>query len=241
MLRNVLCIAGAVILACAARADDAFRVFDAQGRMVEAKVLHVDFQRGTVELELRGGQKKKVKPSIFSKEDQQYIMDFGAIQEFRSSRLKVELEKKTLDKRREMLGSQSAIRRDTDVLCYEVKVLNRTAVRFDDLEVQYNIFYEQEELTPGASIAKDLSSKGSEKLVLDKQKSKVFQTGPYEVYNQRLAGGYDGYVGGAPTNQSGKSKGIWLKLYLKTKSGQTAVKDVANPKTAISQYTWQSP
>ena len=217
-----------------------FRIFEAQGRAIEAKVVHVDLSRGTVELELRNNQRKKVKASIFTKEDQAYLLDWHRVREFRSSRLKVEPVKNVVDKQKEMLGSQSAIRRDTDIIRYDINLANRTGATLGKVWIEYNIFYEQEELKPGRNETSRRYVSGKIELEpLAPGEKRTVHTDVYKIYNQRLAGGYDYYTGGAPTNQSGKSKGIWIKLYLETESGLKAVLDICEPKTTGSQFTWQ--
>jgi hypothetical protein len=221
--------------------ESAFRVFEAQGRAVEARIIQVDPSRGMVELELRNKQRKKVKVAIFREVDQDYIRDWNVVQEFMSQSFKIEPVKNIMGTKKEMLGSQKAIRRDTKQICYDIKISNRTGVSIDGLTLKYNIFYEQEELGRGDNIQTKRYVYGSDDLtVLNARQNKEVQTKVFEVYNQRLAGGYDEYTGGSPTNQSGKTKGIWIKVFLKTPSGLTATREVCLPKTMKNQLSWQS-
>lgn len=154
--------------------------------------------------------------------------------------MKVEPVKNVVDKRKEMLGSQSAIRRDTDVIQYDITIANRTGSRLQKVWMEYNIFYEQEELAPGKNETHRRYVSGKIDLAaLKKGDKKMVHTETYEVYNQRLAGGYDSYSGGSPTNQSGKSKGIWIKLYIETETGLKAVRDICMPKATMTQFAWQ--
>ena len=110
------------------------------------------------------------------------------------------------------------------------------------MTIAYNIFYEQEELGQKKNVTKRLYVDGTLKIEPLAPRQKVLvQTEKYEVYNQRLAGGYDGYVGGAPTHQSGKSKGVWLKVYLKTSSGLSATREVCLPKNTSKLFAWKTP
>jgi hypothetical protein len=67
-------------------AKDEFRVFTTQDdRVVSARIINVDRQRGVVELELENKRRKKVKPSVFTEADQAYIHDWNLCKTFMSS------------------------------------------------------------------------------------------------------------------------------------------------------------
>ncbi len=134
----------ALSIVAAVAQENSFRIYDVQGRSLEAKLLQVDNRRGMVELELRNTQRKKVKVSIFSKADQEYFRDWHVVQEFQSARLKIEAKKKIVNSRMEMV--QGAVRRDIDEICYEITVNNRTEISIGDITVEYNIYAEQQVL-----------------------------------------------------------------------------------------------
>lgn len=150
------------------------------------------------------------------------------------------VEKNILNKRKEMDGSQKGILRETESICYDLKINNNTGITIDGLTVAYNIFYEQEEVGNGQNDTKRFFVDGVLKVEpLPPRKKVLVQTEKFEVYDQRLAGGFDGYVGGAPTHQSGKSKGVWLKVHLKTASGLSATREICLPKNTNKLFAWQ--
>lgn len=229
-----------LLMAGSALAQEQFRRFQVGERTIEARVLNVDAKRGTVELELRNKQRKKVKSSIFNEEDQSYIREFALTQAFKSQRFKIEVDKNILDKRKEMVGPQKAIIRNTETICYDINISNNTDTTIDGVTIAYNVFYEQEELGRGKNDTRRLFVDGSLKIKpLAPHQKVLVQTAKIEVYNQRLGGGYDEYVGGAPSHQSGKSKGVWLKIHLKTPSGLSATREVCLPKNTNELFAWQ--
>lgn len=222
----------------AALAQGEFRIFHAGDRTIEARVLTVNAKQGVVELELRNKQRKKINSSIFSKTDQSYLRDFAKVQEFQTQGFRIEVEKNVVSKRKE---TQSGVLRSTESICYDIKINNNTGIAIDGVTISYNLFYEQEEVGQGQNDTKRLYVDGELKVEpLPPRKKVSLQTARFEVYDQRLTGGYDGYVGGAPTHQSGKSKGAWLKVHIKTKSGLSATRDVCLPKNTNTLFSWQT-
>ncbi|MDF7800893.1 hypothetical protein P4C99_15565 [Pontiellaceae bacterium B1224] len=218
--------------------SSAYRAFEAQGRAIEARVVKVDVSRGTVTLELANKQRKKVKISIFSKGDQAYILECAMVQEFKSSRFKMEFKKELIDKTR--TEPSTGIRRDTEKFQYDIKIVNGTALKMEGITLSYNIFLEQEELADGKNDVNRYYVSGEIPLKPLAPKAKVaLSTKTFSIYSQKLAGGYSGYSSGAPTHQSGKSKGAWLRLTLKTRSGLTAMKEACLPKNTNEIFSWQ--
>ena len=244
-MKHWLVVLGLLVagVACAKQYRDAesdYRTFTAGDRQIDAKVYAVDMARGTVTLELENKQRKKVKIAVFSEKDQTHIREHALIQEFQSPRLKFELEKVKVNERRESPGT--GIRRDVSELRYDIKVINGTGVELKGIVIAYNIFLEQEHLGDGKNDTQRYYVAGTIELdPLAPRSNKTFKTETYEIYNQKLAGGYDGYRSGAPTHQSGKSKGVWIKVLIKTPSGLTATRDVCLPKNTSDIFGWHKP
>ena len=238
MIRKVMLVFS--LMAGSVLAQGQFREFQVGDRTIEARVLNVDATRGEVELELRNNQRKKVKSSIFSKKDQSYILDCAKVKMFQSQRFKIEVEKNVLDKRKETVGSQKGVLRNTESICYDININNNTGITIDGVTIAYNVFYEQEGVGQGKNDTRRLFVDGTLKIELLAPRQKVsVQTATFEIYNQRLTGGYDAYVGGAPSHQSGKSKGVWLKIHLRTPSGLSATREVCLPKNTNELFAWQ--
>jgi hypothetical protein len=240
MMGVVLLAVGSAFSAQVSQSNDsssAYRTFETQGRALEARVALVDVSHGTVTLELMNKQRKKVKISIFSKQDQAYILDCAMIQEFKSQRFKIEFERNLVHKNR--TEPSAGIRRNTEKFQYDIKISNSTTVKMAGVTVAYNIFLEQEELGNGKNDVKQYYVSGEIPLQPLEPRAKVsLNTKTYTIYSQKLGGGYDEYTSGAPTHQSGKSKGVWFRLMLKTPTGLTAMKEVCLPKNTNELFSW---
>lgn len=218
-------------------AEEAYRTFIIKGQEIKAKIIAVEPAQGNVVIELDNQQRKKVKASIFSEADQTYIRERALIQEFLSHRLRIQMKKNVVNRKRE--NPHHGIQRDVDVIRYDIVVSNGSSLDFGRLLVAYNLFYEQDVLATGRNDVQKHCLTGA--FYLDPMPSRGKQqvhTKTYEVYKQKLV---KGYTTGGPTNQSGKSKGAWIKVLLKTPSGMTAVREVCIPKNANEVFTWRRP
>jgi len=219
---------------------EGFHVFtDKQGRTVSARIIGLNEAKGLVELELPNNERKKVEPSIFSQVDQDYILDWQAINAFeKGSAFKVELNKKVVKN----WSEKSSVQRDFEQVVFEMTLINRGAAALKNLEITYNVFSEQEELTPAGEHTEDKCQTGRIAVDLLKPRERmVFSTQPVEVYDQHLSAGYDGYVGGLPDRQSGEIKGIWMRVSMTTKSGAIVSRDFVSPDTVKTLKQWQEP
>ena len=67
---------------------------DAQGRNIEAELIKYDEPKNSVTIKRVGVRKEVTVPvTVFSKEDQQYIRDWGSLQALHDSRLKADIKR----------------------------------------------------------------------------------------------------------------------------------------------------
>lgn len=210
--------------------DSFYNFEDQEGRTLQAKIINFDARRNQVELQRKNGRRAKVDPAIFTEESQNFIRDWKACQVFESTmKFKISGEKEQLENWKKNDGG---IIRNYEKLAYSITFENGSQVDLPPIQVEYQIFYEQEVLEPGAQITqKEYISHTVELEELKKQSDDSIKTKSIIIYKQHLAGGYDGYIGGLPDRQNGDLKGIWLKLTLKTASGLTAIRELEIPKS----------
>ena len=74
-MKNIyICIFASILLVAKATGVQYHSFTDLEGRKLEAKILSFDNRSGKIELERQDGKTFKVKPSLFSESDQDYIL-----------------------------------------------------------------------------------------------------------------------------------------------------------------------
>ncbi|VGO11547.1 hypothetical protein PDESU_00092 [Pontiella desulfatans] len=232
---------GVVFCGSIAQGTSKLHIFTSQqGQVVSARIIQVDSQRGLVELELENKQRKKVKPTVFIESDQAYIRDWAIGQAFMaSSGFRFKGEKKVIEDWSESGGI--GVNREFEKVVYICDLKNGSAYTFENIEVEYCVYWEQE--YPEASGERkerlDYSGRNSINSVAPRTAVAV-QTDPVTLVYQYLAGGYY-YSNGATGKQSSKMKGVWLKAKLTTESGETFVRDFCEPASVMKQQVWKAP
>lgn len=220
--------------------EDGVHVFtDTQNRAVSAKIINVDDLRDLVELEVGGGRRVKVKPSVFSEKDQAYIRDWNTVQTFLSSSgFKLELKKKVI----ETWSEKGDVQRDFEKVLFEIVMTNRGKALLENLQVAYNVFYEQEQLNSGGQYTeKECCMDWISHPGIEPWASATLSTQPVVVFDQHISAGYDGYVGGFPDRQEGDIKGVWVRVFLSTPSGLSAVREFKSPENLNNHCVWKEP
>ncbi len=221
-------------------ASGEFHIFtDGQDRVVTAKIINVDSRRDVVELELENKRRTKVKPSIFIEADQIYICDWESLKRFNSSSMfKVEISKKVI----ESWTKKGTAQQDFDRVEYGITLINRGAAPLNNLDVAYNVFYEQEQLKSSGQYTEKNCVKGRiHHAQLNARTSHTLKAESVVVFDQHLSGGYDGYVGGLPERQEGDIKGIWVKVSMTTPSGASATREFLSPANLKNHQRWKNP
>jgi hypothetical protein len=234
-------LVGLLVSAGYARADGGFHIFtDLQGRSIAAKVFHVDTQRNLVELVLENGRHTKVAPTVFTEADQAYIRDCAIGEAFMaSSGLRFSGEKVVIEDWSESGGT--GINREFEKVVYKCNFKNGSTVAFDNVEVEYCVFWEQEYPEASGERREELDYSGRHQIDrLDPRAEVEFQTTPVTLVYQYLQGGYY-YSNGATGKQSSKMKGVWLKAYLTTASGETYIREFCEPSTVMKYQVWKAP
>ncbi|MCF7848277.1 MAG: hypothetical protein K9M45_05450 [Kiritimatiellales bacterium] len=220
-----------------------YRIFtDQQDRAIEARIINFDSRANLVEIERTDRRRVKVTPEIFSEKDQVFIRDWQLIKGFMSSSwFKIQADKKTAEEWDDMVGSQRAVKRNYEKIVYNVNLQNGSSVTLENIRFEYRIFFEQEQLAAGGQMTEKHCVGGDATIESIAARSKDgFVTKPIVIFDQSLSGGYDEYTSGAPTSQSGKLKGFWLKAYMKTESGEVAEREYCSPANLKEHYEWMA-
>jgi hypothetical protein len=229
------------LLASNLQAKDGLHIFtDRQDRVVSARIVNLDERRGLVELELENKRRTKVKPSIFIEKDQAYIRDWGIGQAFMaSSGLRFSGEKEVIEDWSDSPGT--GINQEFEKTVYNCELKNGSSVSFENVDVEYCVFWVQE--VPEASGERRLEKDYSGRYAIPRMEPRSttdFATDPVTLVYQHLAGGYY-YSNGATGKQSSKMKGVWLRVSMTTKSGETYTREFCEPTGVMKHQVWKAP
>ncbi|VGO21101.1 hypothetical protein [Pontiella sulfatireligans] len=211
---------------------------DLQDRVVSARIVRMDEMRGMLELELENKRRVKVKPSVFTEEDQAYIHEWCVCQAFlMSTGLRFSGEKKVIEDWSESGGV--GINREFEKVVYTCELKNGSPTVFENVEVEYCVYWVQEipQVNGEKRIEADYSGR-YEIAQLEPRACANFQTDPVTLVYQYLQGGYS-YRDGAPGKQSSKMKGVWLKVSMMTPSGKKVIREFCEPSDVMKRQVWK--
>lgn len=224
------------------------------GRSIKAEIVDFNAKLGVAELKLENGSVKKIKPSIFVKDDQDYISGWAQLAGFRSpSFFKITCQTDLVEKWKETEtgdisysdgSTEEATISETkyERFVYEIKLENRNAVPLKNIKIEYRIFYEQGLGGSGDERSKLTVSKKKVSGDLDlaslaPKKKLILKTKPVVIHEKEYSGDFD-YTGGDPVKESGDIKGIWLQVSTKGADGKKVIRNVYEPASIHGKYTW---
>ena len=123
---------------------------------------------------------------------------------------------------------------------FELQLENRSETPFEQFEIAYCIFYEQEMAAQSGNRCDQGVYCGKidvEKMLPRSEKS--LRTEPVIIYKTELSDGYY-YGSGANSSQRGDVHGIWLRASLSLPNGEKVVRDYCLPDSLPSSYKWRS-
>jgi len=224
------------------------------GRALEAEIVGYDAKAGMVEIERSSDEKRvKVKPTIFVKEDQQYIKDWFAANAFLSDTiLKIECkdreENAWKEKETEDLvytGGDTVKDFVNNVVSYEEIVFdftfsNKGKVPLTGLTLAYCIYYEQSAMTDGEkpeAVLKTMYGTVDIPEITEKKPIKL-STVPVMIYEDN--------INPIPTSEGdqrrpGKGEIIGIRARVYRKGGNLKTRrDIAEPRLVSDdeKYPW---
>jgi hypothetical protein len=216
-------------LSCGAFGDA--RIFtDSQGRAIEAELLQFEESSQTVTIKRKGSrQSMRVQLNIFSKKDQDYILEWGRLQALHDSRFEAVISKSSDKDGRLTSGTGASTDTYTDHQ-FNIRFENGTKNNLEDLTLEYVIFYEQEHYTDRASQKtemKDGAFYKKEKISLPAREDVEFSTDTIKLREWKTY--YQAAI-------SSDIHGIRIRLTMTLDSGQTTVREFCYP-SGLKQ-TW---
>ena len=231
--RLVLCL---LFVALSAGAKKYHQFTNAKGQKLWARIVRYDDAKKQVLLDCKGKGSKRVPITVFSEEDQQYILDWDLSRKFLDDHVlkfffdekKEEHPEKTIDH-----GFDETFFWDAWI---EFVIQNNSAVSFENVTVEYTLFYAKE-IPKGAYEQRGQKEKKREtvyaKQTLDLRK---YSRAPFSTEKLELSR----YSGGPWPPMRGEIEGLILKMTLPLKSGGTVVRMVRYPKGLKREWTTEN-
>ncbi|MBN2162834.1 MAG: hypothetical protein JXR25_01875 [Pontiellaceae bacterium] len=249
MLKRMLTVVFAFIMALAVRAEE-YRVFtDAQGRAIEAKIISYDSVKAVIEMERKDGQRFKVSPKLFSEDDRTYIRQWiDAYRILSDDSLQVSFSKKNVDSFKEGLTDVEVgvEAHKGDIICYEMTFKNRSKKPIENLKLEYRIFVMVKDKENGDSVKK-LETQTASIATIEPGKSitiKTVEATVEEKYTRtkiedpRRGDEEDSVRYEYDKVSEEDLMGIWLKIYGPVIEGEPTVRDVCDPDKLPKESNW---
>ncbi len=238
MKKWALLIIALVVSAETVRADEYRDFLSADGKAMRGRVLRFDARTHKVTIERDNKKVFTVPASVFSKEDQDYILEWEFNKVFLSdSSFKIEAQRKAVKDDDESYSGYVQAKK-VDVAGYEITLENRSTSKLENLSVEYCIFYEQERLNRSKQLCEQGVYCGTVDVgYLLPKSEKEFMTDSVRVYKTELDADWI-YTSGAQNKQDGEVHGIWARVHMKLDSGETLTRDYCLPDSLNNSRAW---
>lgn len=220
------------------------------GRTVDAEIMRLNEQRGTVELRRADGKVVNVKSSIFVQADQQKIQAWAANRSFLSERtLQVKIEKAVVENWKEkeyqdMQYSDGSVVKELmketrfEEVAFDLTLKNRSKVALDSLGIEYIIYYEQSETAWDKTQAEQKIERGAYQLAsLQPNQSDQMQSKSVIIFDDNIAG--KNWVGGEfQVGGKGDIHGMRMRIF-KRINGEVIYLEFSYPDSlSATIYPW---
>jgi hypothetical protein len=230
-----------VLLALGANfvAADEYRDFlSADGKAMRGKVLRYDAKKQTVTIQRDNKKTATVPLRAFSENDQAYVLQWEFNKVFRSeSSFEIEAKrKKVKDGDESYSGSITAEKVENTV--YTITLENKSTSTLEGLELEYCIYYEQEKATRGKTLDEEGVRCGTLEIgAMRPKSSKDVMTEAVSIYTRELDADWI-YSSGGDNKISGKVRGLWVRVNMKSESGDVITRDFCMPDSLSNSKTW---
>ncbi len=211
------------------------------GRSINAEIISYNERGGVVELKLESGAVKKIKPSVFVPDDQAYIKEWLAIQDFFSpSKLKVVFKRVKGDGGKRYIASTRQPKRP---IHYEVQITNKGAKSFESMRLEYRVYLNKKHKKKENS---ELTVHRGKIDSLNFVKGRgAFETEQYslsEYYTLSIDKGdeFEGVSTSTGKTAEDEVEGIRVRLFYTTKRGEEIMREVYFPESISDGYGWDA-
>jgi len=230
-----------LLVLCCSRAwtADGFHIFtDTQGRAINARILTCDAQKQVMLVQMENGRQGRISLDMLSDTDKEYVRMWLVGRDFQDDRIfRVSAKRKAEDNEKKS-NKNGVVTRKVENYGYELLLENRSDLAFENVEMQYCIYYEQEVGGDGGNECRQGVFCGKEDLgnLLPGSKQEV-KTKPVMIYKSELASGYY-YTSGTDSSQDGEVHGIWVRFAMNLPNGDEVLREFCLPDSIPNGHNW---
>ena len=215
---------------------------DTKGRTIRGCIVSYDATTEMVKFERDNRKTSKVPITIFSETDQTYIRGWPVLKDFSTERMfKISVNRKKSENEEDSStthNKKTAVE-DTN---YEILFENRSPSGFNGLELEYRIYYEQED---GKGCNQGVYCGDTAIKSIVPRSKKTFYTEAVSTYTKELDSGW--YYGNSNDGASGRKNiqrgdvhGVWIRLHLTLTSGAKETRELCYPDSLSNSRVWVS-
>ena len=210
-----------------------FRTFsDSQGREMNAKLTQVSGE--DIYIERLDGLSTKVNISIFSKEDQEFIRDWGRKETLKNDAIRVRFITDIEDKS----GWEDNLRgvlKKTWKESYGIELSNESQLDLENIRIAYLIIKFEDAVAAQKRTEGEVRYlTGETKVPALKARSKArVSTKKFPMMETKLAPGFVWPGGGKKTSED-DMRGIWIKVFV----GEILAAEVSKPESLMRKESW---
>lgn len=187
---------------------------------------------------MENGRQGKIPLAQLSDADKEFVQTWNTSKDFMDER-RFKISAKRVKRDNDEKSRKGYVQnRDVENMGYELQIENRSDVTFENISLEYCIFYEQEINTSGGEDAKQgvYHDKMDLKKILPKARQSL-ETKSVLIYKEELSADYH-WVDGTDNVQRGEVHGIWVKASLTLPGGDTIVRDFCLPDSLANSRKW---
>lgn len=211
-----------------------FRLPD--GRELQAEIVGFNPYKNLVELKKENGKTASVKPDLFVAADRDYIEQWYIADVFMRNRtFAFKANKKRGDSWDE---NDFPHFHEYEEVCYEVILENKAKVSFENLKIEYCLYWNQDKWVEKNNVGQEMSMCGKVDIATLKASSKeIFKTEDAVLYTYNLSGEYV-YAGGQEPQLHSEMRGVWLRIIIEFENGQKLVREFSTPDHLMRTVEW---
>jgi hypothetical protein len=238
-MRWVVVIVVAALCCSPAWSADRYRTFtDSTGREISARILTYDVRKEVIYVQMENGRKGKIELSKLSDDDRDYVQVWQVSRDFlEDRRFKISAKRKSEDNK-DKTNKIGIVTRDVENMSYEILLENNSKMNFENINLQYCIYYEQEVSAAGGNKTKQGVYCGRTEVEdLAPGAKQELKTGNVVIYKKELDSGYY-YTAGSDSSQDGEIHGIWMQFTMELPGGEEVVREFCLPDSIPNGHTW---